>query len=205
MQVILLERIERLGNMGDVVNVKPGFARNFLLPKKKALRATDENRARFEHQRTILEATNKERREAAGVIAEKVRGVSVLLIRQAGETGQLYGSVNVRDIAEAISAAGTTVGRQQVLLDRPIKTLGLYPVRIALHPEVIESVTINVARNEDEAARQARGEAISTEPRDEEAPPPELMAPAHREGEEAAEGKPKKAKRQRAPKGEAQS
>jgi large subunit ribosomal protein L9 len=203
MQVILLERIEQLGNMGDVVNVKPGFARNYLLPKKKALRATDENRARFEHQRAILEATNKERREAAGVVAEKVRGVSVLLIRQAGETGQLYGSVNVRDIAEAISATGTTVERQQVLLDRPIKTLGLYPIRIALHPEVIESVTINVARNEDEAARQARGEALTAEPQDEEAPPPELMAPAHERGEEAAEGKPKKAKRQRAPKAEA--
>ena len=160
MQVILLERIEQLGNMGDVVNVKPGFARNYLLPKKKALRATDENRARFEHQRAILEATNKERREAAGVVAEKVRGVSVLLIRQAGETGQLYGSVNVRDLAEAIRATGTTVERQQVLLVRPIKTLGLYPIRIALHPEVIESVTINVARNGDEAARQARGEAL---------------------------------------------
>ena len=199
MQVILLERIERLGNMGDVVNVKPGYARNFLLPKKKALRATDDNRAHFERQRAALEAVNKERREAAGGVAEKVRGISVLLIRQAGETGQLYGSVNVRDIADAVSASGTAVNRQQVLLDRPIKTLGLYPIRIALHPEVIETVTINVARNEDEAARQVRGEVITAAPAEEEAPP-ELSAPVAREGEETAEAAPKKAKRQRAPK-----
>ncbi|MFO0998607.1 MAG: 50S ribosomal protein L9 [Alphaproteobacteria bacterium] len=204
MQVILLERIERLGNMGDVVNVKPGFARNFLLPKKKALRATDENRAHFERQRAALEAANKERREAAGEIAGKIHGISVLLIRQAGETGQLYGSVSARDIADAVTAAGTTVGRQQVLLDRPIKTLGLYPVRIALHPEVIESVTINVARNEEEAERQARGEVITGAPTEEEAPP-ELTAPPASEGEGEAEAAPKKGKRQRAPKDEGAS
>lgn len=204
MQVILLERIERLGNMGDVVNVKPGFARNFLLPKKKALRATDENRAHFERQRAALEAMNKERREAAGVVAQKIHGISVLLIRQAGETGQLYGSVSARDIAEAVTAAGTAVGRQHVLLDRPIKTLGLYPVRIALHPEVIESVTINVARNEEEAERQARGEVITTAPAEEEAPP-ELAAPPAEAEDEAGEAAPKKTKRQRAKKEEAEA
>lgn len=161
MQVILLERIERLGNMGDVVNVKPGFARNFLLPQKKALRATDENKAYFDKKRAELEAGNKQRRDAAGTLAEKVRGLSVLLVRQAGESGQLYGSVSARDIAEAIAGAGHEVSRSQVLLDRPIKTLGLYPIRVALHPEVIESVTVNVARNEEEAERQARGETIT--------------------------------------------
>ena len=161
MQVILLERIERLGNMGDVVNVKPGFARNFLLPKKKALRATDENKAFFDKKRAELEATNNQRRDAAGTLAEKVKGLSVLVVRQAGETAQLYGSVSARDIAEAITSAGYAVNRTQVLLDRPIKTLGLYPVRVALHPEVIESVTVNVARNAEEAERQARGEAIT--------------------------------------------
>ena len=160
MQVILLERIERLGNMGDVVNVKPGFARNFLLPKKKALRATDENKAFFDKKRAELEAANKQRRDAAGTLAEKVKGLSVLIVRQAGETAQLYGSVSARDIAEAITNAGHAVSRTQILLDRPIKTLGLYPVRVALHPEVIESITINVARNEEEAERQARGETI---------------------------------------------
>lgn len=161
MQVILLERIERLGNMGDVVNVKPGFARNFLLPKKKALRATDENKAFFDKKRAELEASNKQRRDAAGTQAEKVKGLSVLVVRQAGETAQLYGSVSARDIAEAITAAGHAVNRAQILLDRPIKTLGLYPVRVALHPEVIESVTVNVARNAEEAERQARGETIT--------------------------------------------
>jgi large subunit ribosomal protein L9 len=161
MQVILLERIERLGNMGDMVNVKPGFARNFLLPQKKALRATDENKAYFDKKRAELEASNKQRRDAAGTLADKVRGLSVLLVRQAGESGQLYGSVSARDIAEAIADTGHEVSRSQVLLDRPIKTLGLYPVRVALHPEVIESVTVNVARNEEEAERQARGETIT--------------------------------------------
>lgn len=161
MQVILLERVERLGNMGDVVNVKPGFARNFLLPQKKALRATDENKAVFEKKRTELETQNKQRRDAASVVAEKVRGLSVLVVRQAGETGQLFGSVSARDIADAITAAGNAVNRSQVMLDKPIKTLGLYPVRVALHPELIESITINVARNAEEGERQARGEAIA--------------------------------------------
>ena len=206
MQVILLERIERLGNMGDVVNVKPGFARNFLLPKKKALRATDENKAFFDKKRAELEAANKQRRDAAGTQAEKVRGLSVLVVRQAGETAQLYGSVSARDIADAITAAGHTVNRSQVLLDRPIKTLGLYPVRVALHPEVIESVTVNVARNAEEAERQARGEVI-TATGDEEAEvaieelvetSSEAPAEAEAAGEEAsAEAKPK-AKRKKA-------
>ncbi len=161
MQVILLERVERLGNMGDVVNVKPGFARNFLLPQKKALRATDENKAVFEKKRTELEVQNKQRRDAASVVAEKVRGLSVLVIRQAGETAQLFGSVSARDIADAISATGNAVNRSQIMLDKPIKTLGLYPVRVALHPELIESVTINVARNAEEGERQARGEVVT--------------------------------------------
>jgi large subunit ribosomal protein L9 len=161
MQVILLERVERLGNMGDVVNVRPGFARNFLLPQKKALRATDENKAVFEKRRVELEAQNKQRKDAAGVIAEKVRGLTVLVVRQAGETGQLFGSVSARDIADAISGTGNAVNRSQIMLDKPIKTLGLYPVRVALHPELIETVTINVARNAEEGERQARGEVIA--------------------------------------------
>lgn len=205
MQVILLERIERLGNMGDVVNVKPGFARNFLLPKKKALRATDENKAFFDKKRVELEASNNQRRDAAGAQAAKVKGLSVLLVRQAGETAQLYGSVSARDIAEAITNAGHAVNRTQVLLDRPIKTLGLYPVRVALHPEVIESVTVNVARNAEEGDRQTRGETITAT--DEEEPevaieelvetPPEASAEAENAEEVTAEAKPK-AKRKKA-------
>lgn len=205
MQVILLERIERLGNMGDVVNVKPGFARNFLLPKKKALRATEENKTFFDKKRAELEASNKQRRDAAGSQAEKVRGLSVLLVRQAGETAQLYGSVSARDIADAITAAGHAVNRSQVLLDRPIKTLGLYPVRVALHPEVIESVTVNVARNAEEAERQARGEVITaTDEEEAEVAIEELVEtpsaePAEAEAAEeaTAEAKPK-AKRKKA-------
>ncbi|MGE0096270.1 MAG: 50S ribosomal protein L9 [Alphaproteobacteria bacterium] len=203
MQVILLERIERLGNMGDVVNVKPGFARNFLLPKKKALRATDENKAFFDKKRAELEAANKQRRDAAGTLAEKVKGLSVLVVRQAGETAQLYGSVSARDIADAITAAGHTVNRSQILLDRPIKTLGLYPVRVALHPEVIESVTINVARNAEEAERQARGEVITATAEEEaevaieelvETPPAEAEAVAEASTETKPKAKRKKAR-----------
>jgi len=203
MQVILLERIERLGNMGDVVNVKPGFARNFLLPKKKALRATDENKAFFDKKRAELEAANKQRRDAAGTLAEKVKDLSVLVVRQAGETAQLYGSVSARDIADAITAAGHTVNRSQILLDRPIKTLGLYPVRVALHPEVIESVTVNVARNAEEAERQARGEVITATAEEEaevaieelvETPPAEAEAVAEASTETKPKAKRKKAK-----------
>jgi large subunit ribosomal protein L9 len=156
MQVILLERIEKLGQMGDVVKVKPGYARNFLLPRRKALRATDDNIKRFAERRAQLEAANLERRQEAEAVAKKMEGLTVVLVRQAGETGQLYGSVSPRDVADAIAAAGVTIDRHQVLLDRPIKLLGLHAVRVALHPEVIVQVTANVAKSLEEAALQAR-------------------------------------------------
>jgi large subunit ribosomal protein L9 len=160
MDVILLERIGHLGQMGDVVRVKDGYARNFLLPSGKALRATDANRQKFERDREMLEQRNAERRSAAQGDAGQIDGKTFVLIRQAGESGQLYGSVSTRDIAEAASAAGTHVERNQVLLDTPIKTIGLHQVRIALHPEVVIEVTANVARSPDEAAAQARGEVL---------------------------------------------
>jgi len=161
MEVILLERIEKLGQMGDVVTVKPGFARNFLLPKGKAIRATESNVARFETERAQLEAENLERRSEAEAVAGKMDGVSVVLVRQAGDAGQLYGSVNARDVADSLKEAGFTVGRQQVRLDKPIKTLGLHDVLVALHPEVSVTVTVNVARSEDEAETQAKtGKAV---------------------------------------------
>jgi large subunit ribosomal protein L9 len=161
MQVILLERIGRLGQMGDVVNVKNGFARNFLLPQKKALRATPENLARFEKDRSQLEARNLELKKEAEAVATRLGGQSFMAIRQAGDTGQLYGSVTTRDIADVITAGGFSIDRRQVILDRPIKTLGLQGVRVALHPEVIVEVMLNVARSQDEAERQARGEDVS--------------------------------------------
>lgn len=161
MQVILLQRIGRLGQMGDVVNVKDGYARNFLLPQKKALRATEENKAHFESQRVHLEANNLELKKEAEAISEKLDNKVFVAIRSAGDTGQLYGSVATRDIAEAVTAGGFTIDRRQVILERPIKTLGLHSVRVALHPEVIVSVTLNVARSEDEAERQARGEDVT--------------------------------------------
>jgi large subunit ribosomal protein L9 len=199
MHVILLERIERLGNMGDVVNVKPGYARNFLLPRKKALRATDENKSLFEKRRAELEAQNQQRRDQAAKTAEKMVGLSVVLVRQAGETGQLYGSVSARDIAEGIAATGHAVNRSQIKLDKPIKTLGLYPIRVALHPELTETVTVNVARNEEEAERQARGETIAATP-EERAPAIEDVTeapPAAAEAEPAAETTTKSAKRKK--------
>jgi len=161
MQVILLERIGRLGQMGDVVNVKDGYARNFLLPQKKALRATPDNLARFEKDRAQLEARNLELKKEAEAVAAKLDGQSFLAIRQAGDTGQLYGSVTSRDIADVVTGGGFSLDRRQVILDRPIKTLGLQPIRIALHPEVIVHVTLNIARSQDEADRQARGEDVS--------------------------------------------
>ncbi|CAN1721422.1 Large ribosomal subunit protein bL9 [Hyphomicrobium sp. 1Nfss2.1] len=161
MQVILLQRIGRLGQMGDVVNVKDGYARNFLLPQKKALRATEENRKHFDSQRAQLEANNLELKKEAEAVAERLNGKIFVAIRSAGDTGQLYGSVATRDIAEAVTAGGFTIDRRQVILERPIKTLGVHPVRVALHPEVIVSVMLNVARSEDEADRQARGEDVT--------------------------------------------
>jgi large subunit ribosomal protein L9 len=159
MNVILLERIESLGQMGEIVNVKPGYARNYLLPFKKALRATKENLTYFEKQRTQLEAQNLTRRGDAEGVAAKMAGLSVVIIRQAGESGQLYGSVNTRDIAAAVTAAGFGVERRQILLDQPIKTLGIVKTRVALHPEVFLEVGVNVAQSEEAAALQAAGKA----------------------------------------------
>jgi len=160
MQVILLERVENLGHIGDEVKVKDGFARNFLLPKNKALRATDSNRKAFEARRADIEAKNAERRSEAEVSSKELDGMTFVVIRQASETGQLYGSVSTRDIADAATEAGANVQRTQVKLDKPLKTLGLFPVRIILHPEVSAEVTINIARSADEAERQARGEDV---------------------------------------------
>lgn len=160
MDIILLERVENLGQMGDVVKVKPGYARNFLLPQKKALRASKGNIAFFESQKAQLEAQNLQRRQEAEAVATKMANLTVVLIRSAGDTGQLYGSVSSRDVADAVTEGGATVERRQVELDRPIKTLGLHPVRVRLHPEVVVTVTANVARSNDEAEAQARGEDV---------------------------------------------
>lgn len=169
MDVILLQRIERLGQMGDVVTVKPGYARNYLLPQRKAIRATSENRKEFETKRSQLEADNLSRKTEAEAVAVKLEGLTVALVRQAGEAGQLYGSVTARDIAQAVSDAGFTVRRQQVSLSSPIKDLGLHPVFVNLHPEVAVTITANVARSEDEAALQLeRGEALTAAAREEE-------------------------------------
>jgi large subunit ribosomal protein L9 len=155
--VILLERVEKLGQMGQVVKVRPGYARNFLLPQKKALRATKENLAYFDKQRAQLEAQNLQRRSEAEQVAQKIEGLSVIIIRQAGESGQLYGSVTARDIADAVTQAGFTIARGQVVLDKAIKTLGLYKLRVVLHPEVSVQVTANVAQSAEEAEMQAKG------------------------------------------------
>jgi large subunit ribosomal protein L9 len=158
MQVILLERIEKLGQMGDIVTVKNGFGRNYLVPHGKALRATKTNRAEFERRRVQLEAQNLERKEEATAAAAKIDGRRVVIIRQAGEGGQLYGSVNARDIAVAFTEAGVTFNRQQVRLTSPLKTLGIHQVRIALHPEVHVTVEVNIARSAEEAEMQAHPE-----------------------------------------------
>ena len=163
MQVILLERVEKLGQMGDVVKVRDGFARNFLLPKKKALRATKANKAVFETQKAQLEARNLERRTEAQAVAVKLEGKTFVLLRQAGDRGQLYGSVSPRDISDVVTAGGYTISRTQVPIDKAVKTIGLFPVTVVLHPEVRVHITINVARTEDEAERQARGEDVLAE------------------------------------------
>jgi len=163
-EVILLERIEGWGQMGDVVKVRPGYARNYLLPQKKAMRATKSNMAFFEAQRAQLEATNLAKRQEAEQVGEKVDNLSVVLIRQAGETGQLYGSVTARDIADALHEEGLTVERSQIVLDRPIKTLGLTEIRVRLHPEVSVTITANIARTAEEAEMQAAsGEMVTAE------------------------------------------
>ena len=161
MEVILLERIDRLGQMGDVVTVKPGFARNYLLPRKKALRATEANRAVFDQQRAQLEAENLKHREEAERVAKGMSGLTVVIVRQASDSDQLYGSVTPRDIAAGITNAGVTADRRQIKLDRPIKTVGMHSVRVDLHPEVSVEVIVNVARTEEEADIQARGERIN--------------------------------------------
>jgi large subunit ribosomal protein L9 len=179
-EVILMQRVEKLGQMGEVVKVKPGFARNFLLPTRRAIRASKENLARFERERAQLEAQNLKRREEAERVAERVHGLSVVIIRQAGESGSLYGSVSARDIAEAATAAGLTIDRSQVVLEHPIKTLGMRMVRVALHPEVAIGIGVNVARSPEEAEKQARGEAIAAPEEEEE---PELTGEAIFEGD----------------------
>ncbi len=187
MEVILLERVAKLGQMGETVKVRPGYARNFLLARGKALRATKENKERFETQRAQLEARNLERRTEAQGVADKLNGQSFTVIRQAGETGVLYGSVSTRDIAEIISKGGFSVSREQINLNLPIKTLGLHAVPVALHPEVEVQVTVNVARSPEEAELQAQGVDVMadmfekdtagfTEERDPNAEPGEIPA-----------------------------
>ena len=196
MQVILLQRIGRLGQMGDVVTVKDGYARNYLLPQKKALRATEANRAHFETQRAQLEAHNLEQKKEAEAVAEKLDKHVFVAIRSAGDTGQLYGSVSTRDISDVVTEGGFTIDRRQVVLERPIKTLGLHDITLALHPEVSVTVVLNVARSEDEAERQSRGEDV-TVVKDEEIEletfnPDEVFeegaAPDEQPSEESAEG-----------------
>ena len=156
-ELILLERVEKLGQMGQIVKVRPGYARNFLLPQKKAMRATKDNLAYFETQRAQLEVNNLARKSDAEQVAGKLDGLQVVVIRQAGETGQLYGSVSARDVADAVTESGFTVERAQVALEHPIKTLGLHKIKVSLHPEVSLQVTVNVALTPEEAAAQARG------------------------------------------------
>jgi large subunit ribosomal protein L9 len=176
-ELILLERVENLGQMGQVVKVRPGFARNFLLPQKKALRATKDNLAYFETQRSQLEAQNLKRKGEAEQVSTKLDGIHVVIIRQAGESGQLYGSVSARDISDAVTAAGFTISRSQVVLDKPIKALGLYKTRVVLHPEVAATVTANIAQSPEEAEMQEKGvDPLSL-----------ARAAADREAKEAAE------------------
>ena len=179
MDVILLERIAKLGNLGDVVTVKPGFARNYLLPQRKALRATEANLAYYEREKAALEAANEAKRSEAGEVSTALDGQFFVLVRQAGESGQLYGSVTARDIAAEATAKGYAVNRQQVVIDRPIKELGLHDIDVRLHPEVTVTVTINVALSEQEAeAQAARGLRVGEEPQEEVAAP---AAPAAEE------------------------
>jgi large subunit ribosomal protein L9 len=163
MEVILLERIEKLGAIGDVVNVKPGFARNFLLPNGKALRANDANRKVFEANREKIESTNAERRSAAEKDSTSIEGAEITLIRQASNVGHLYGSVSARDLAEALEAQGHKVAKNQIVLDKPIKSLGIQNVRVALHPEVSVNIRVNVARSPEEAELQAKGVDVMAE------------------------------------------
>ncbi len=194
MEVILLERVAKLGQMGEVVRVKDGFARNFLLPQGKALRATKDNRSKYEGMKQQLEARNLELKSDAEKVAGKLDGKSFVVTRQASEAGQLFGSVSARDIATLIETGGFTVTRNQIALHAPIKMLGLHTVPVALHPEVEVKVTVNVARNADEAERQARGEDVTRrrdEDEDEAAAAAEAAAAMFEKPEEAeaAQGK----------------
>ncbi len=168
-ELILMQRVDKLGQMGDVVRVKPGYARNYLLPQKMAMRANKANREQFETQRVQLEAQNLRRREEAERLAERIGGLTVVIIRQASDAGNLYGSVSARDVADACIEAGLTIGRQQVILEHPIKSLGLAKTRVVLHPEVSLPVSVNVARSAEEAEKQARGERVGQSAEDEEA------------------------------------
>ena len=179
MEVILLERIEKLGQMGDVVNVKTGFARNYLLPQNKALRKTKQNLSRFESERAQLEADNLTRKNEAENIAGKLENMNFTIIRAAGETGQLYGSVTSRDIAESVTKAGILISKNQVILNRALKVLGLEPIRISLHPEVSVEVTANIARNKEEAEQQlSQGYAVSAVPAEEDRQPEKASTPS---------------------------
>jgi large subunit ribosomal protein L9 len=181
-ELILLQRVEKLGQMGEIVRVKPGYARNYLLPQKMALRANKANREHFDGQRAQLEALNIKRREEAERLAERIGQLSVVIIRQAGDSGSLYGSVSVRDIADGCIEGGLTITRQQVILEHPIKLLGLYTVRVVLHPEVSIPVTVNVARSVEEAAKQARGERVGQETEAEDEAADQAMAELFEEG-----------------------
>ena len=177
MEVILLERVEKLGLMGDIVNVKPGYARNFLLPRNKAISATPTNKKEFENKRVQFEATNLETKKEAQTIGSKLDGEVDAMIRQAGESGQLYGSVNARDVADGLIQSGYKINRRQVSLERPIKAVGLHSIKITLHPEVIVTVTANVARSDDEAKLQEKtGEAIITVENDEKSQSPDEVS-----------------------------
>jgi large subunit ribosomal protein L9 len=210
MEVILLERIAKLGQIGDVVRVRDGFARNFLLPNGKALRATDGNRTKFESMKSQLEARNLEKKGEAESVAKELDGQSFVIIRQAGEGGQLYGSVSTRDIAAKLTESGFSVERNQIILNIAIKSIGLHKLPVELHGEVEVEITVNVARNEDEAARQARGEDLTITRTDEEeeqaqarvsaekffdAPPVEGEEAAPAEGDAEEKPKPKRAKK----------
>jgi len=176
MEVILLERVAKLGQMGELVRVKDGFARNFLLPRGKALRATADNREKFEHMKADLEARNLKAKEEASKVAEKITGRNVVVLRQASETGQLFGSVSVRDILTSFESDGVMISRSQVMLDAPIKTIGKHKIAIAVHPEVEVEVSVTVARSADEAERINRGEDISSRKEDQDAAAEALAA-----------------------------
>lgn len=194
MQIILLERVENLGQMGDVVRVKPGYARNFLLPRSKALRATKENVTFFEAQKKVIEADSLKKKGEAEKVGKKMDGLKVAIIRQASEAGQLYGSVTARDIADAASGKGFKVAKEQVRMDRAYKLLGLYPVKITLHPEVVVEITLNIARSEEEAKiQEEKGEALISKREDEQPEAPAGKAP---QAEEAAQAAPEAAEEQ---------